>query len=313
MKAMVLKVVIASLIFFISIYMLSGYISWQQLFAKWKNIDFSVLFMALALVMFSQILRGLRVFHAYFVQGVVQGERISLKPVMMVSLLHNAANFIFPMRLGELIFPALSRQTLNIPLAKSTKTLIGIRLFDLYTVLLLLVVLQHQRLQLWFGAASVMVFFLLLLAPLVLPVLQRFHWFYPPQWSSRGAIYAGLFLSLLVWGVKLLGLKYLLNTFLVPDVLSFSHAGSALLAADLSSVLPVNGFASSGSYELAFVFGLSQLKPEGVVDLQVVKDLWLYAIVNMHIFLIMTNILSILLALVLYFSKQRRAAAEFKS
>jgi uncharacterized membrane protein YbhN (UPF0104 family) len=259
-------------------YWVESTIGWHAIVNQWQTLPLSTLLLCFGLTLFSHTLRGTRLLYTY--KQLPSENPWQAMPVLGISFIHNAANFILPMRLGELVLPALSRYQLSVPIKDSFRALLGIRLFDLHVLVTLLVLFQHALLGIWQIPLIIAAF----LGLILLPWFGRFEFlsgFFPPQFHHYTAISITYGLSILIWGIKLFAF-YTLFTAFVP--LNLSDAATGILMADLSSALPINGFASAGSYEAAFAAGL--LLSDSY------HNALLSAIINLHIFLLFSNIVA---------------------
>lgn len=283
-------------------------IGFARVLQQWQNIPLLPLFGVICLVMASQFLRGWRVLSAY--RLLPGNKKLPAAGGISVSLLHNAANFLLPMRLGELALPILSRTHLSVDLKSSTLTLFGLRLLDLYCVLLFLLILQWPFLIEHYPVIAKLAGLLFVIAPFLMPTAQHLPLLgklAPPQFARYQSGFYCLLQTLIIWSVKLVGL-YSLFLLLLPDKdLTLANASSAIIIADLSAILPINGIASAGSYELAFGIGLAGFDNQAGMSLSGISPAHISAALNLHIFLVFTNVLSAMTGLlILMFVKTDR-------
>lgn len=273
-----LKLAIASLLTCGLGYWVESTIGWHAIIEQWQTLPLTTLGLCFGLTLLSHALRGTRLLYTY--KQLPSEKPWQALPVLGISFIHNAANFILPMRLGELVLPALSRMQLAIPIKDSFRALLGIRLFDLHVLISLLICFQPSLLGIWrlplllFAVAGL----------ILLPWLGKFRLlsgFFPPQLHHYPAISITYTLSILIWGIKLFAFYTLFSAFIPLDL---ATAATGILMADLSSALPINGFASAGSYEAAFAAGL--LLSDSY------HNALLSAIINLHIFLLFSNIVA---------------------
>ncbi len=253
-------------------------IGWTAIAKQWQTLPLLTLAVCSALTLLSHALRGARLVYCY--QQLNGHPKFDAFTVVAISFIHNAANFIFPMRLGEIVLPALSRYKLSISLKDSIKVLLGIRLFDLHVLIFLLVLLQKSLLGVW----QIPLVIILFAGLCMLPFCQHIKYIkalYPPQYRSFTTVAATYSLSLIVWSVKLMAFYWIFNAF---AAIPFVAAATGILTADLSSTLPINGFASAGSYEAAFAAGLYATGS--------LHEALIAAIINLHIFLLLSNIVA---------------------
>ena len=280
---------------FIAVVMLVHYqVGWAKLLAPWAELPASRLLVLLGLAMLSYLFRAVRVYD-YFNSLI----SVQFTTVLRVSVLHNLANNLLPMRLGEAVFPLLMQRYFGAGFGTATMSLIWIRLLDLHflgTVAL--------AATLWFKpsvvTATLLLFWMLglLLAQPLLPWfharvertrLAKFSQLLMETAPNRGERLArAYFWTGLSWSCKLAAFTIVLMTFANTDAFP---ALAGVIGAELSSVLPLHGIAGAGSYEAA---GVGALVLAGIT-----VDEALAGTVNLHLFLLGVTLLLGLLALLL--------------
>lgn len=262
-------------------------VGWPRLLAPWAEMPAGSLAAALALVALSYLLRAVRVYD-YFHERL----RGRFAATARLSFLHNFANNLLPMRLGEMVFPLLMRRYFGLDLLAGGVSLVWIRLLDLHFVLLIaLLALALSRplagTVLLVGWLLLLPLGYLLIAPLSrrlaaregrIPALLVQALGYVPR---QPRVYARIWLwTALSWSVKVLGFALVVMQFVDLPV---ELALLGIVGAELSSVLPVHGVAGAGSYEGAMALALL---PFGVPQASV-----LIAAVNLHLFLLGATLL----------------------
>jgi len=276
----------------------------QALLAPWRSLSLGLLTAAFALTAVSYVMRGLRVYD-YF--GPLVAGRFTA--VLRLSMLHNTANNLLPMRLGEVTFPWLMRRYFGHSFLASGASLLWIRLMDLHCLALAVILVLWLRLPGWWWPALGLLW--MALVPLGL-ALRRRGWAaqLPAGRLRHGLLFllaaaprdtrqlSRLYLwTLLSWGSKLLAFALILGHF-VDAALWQRLAG--VLGAELSSVLPFHGVAGAGSYELT---GMAAMVPLGVA-----VDAALAGSVNLHLFLLGSTLVLGALALLLPVGRARLGA-----
>lgn len=262
-------------------------LGWRAVLAPWATLPALVLVGAFSLTTASYVLRAVRV-QVYF-QAAVSGR---FPAVLRLSVLHNSANNLLPMRAGEMVFPWLMQRYFGQGFWAAGASLVWIRLLDLHFLGVIgIVVLWMRSPTPWWG--------LLVLAWLgLLPVF----WL-PRRLQLKGgqgvaerlrallAFVAAaaprepvrvwwLYLwTALSWSLKFVGFALILVHF-VPAALWQVVLG--VMGAELSTVLPFHGIAGSGSFELAAV---AAMVPLGVAPAEA-----LAGAVNLHLFLLGTTL-----------------------
>jgi uncharacterized membrane protein YbhN (UPF0104 family) len=275
---------------------LDRYIGWQPLLAPWRDFVPLELLGLLTLSCVSYLLRAVRIYD-YFRARLGGQFLLSLR----LSILHNVANNLLPMRTGEAAFPILMRRYFGQGMAESLLSLLWIRALDLHLLLgMALAVLWLRQMEwLWFGVLLAWLGALLLVYPLQRPLLTWLEGKTGRLWKLAGKILGtlpqsqGLFLriylwTLLIWLAKIAAFIAVLLHFL-PIPLWQGLLG--VMGAELSSILPVHGIAGAGSYELAMTAVLVPLGIEAKAAMQ--------GAVNLHLFLLGVTLLLGLVALLL--------------
>ena len=266
---------------------------WRTLLAPWREFGIGEVLALLALSMLSYLLRAVRV-HDFF-RPVLQGR---FPTVLRLSVLHNGAHNLRPMRAGEMVCPGLRGRYFGHGVGRATASLVWIRLMDLHFLGLigLFSLYLREPSPLWPLAGLLWLIMPVMLLPAGrwlpplgdgrLGRLRRVVTETAPGSFSRTArLYLWTGLS---WSVKFMAFALVLHHFLPVDLW---RVILGVMGAELSSVLPIHGVAGSGSYELATV---AALVPLGVSPADA-----LAGAVNLHIFLLGVTLLLGLLAFLL--------------
>jgi len=259
-------------------------VGWGTLLTPWRTLGPLDLAAPVLLTGSSYFLRGVRI-HDYF-RPRLDGR---FPTVLRLSVLHNTANNLLPMRTGEMVFPWLMGRYFGHGFLGATASLVWIRLLDLHFLGLVGLLILHLRDPGWIWPAAALGWLTLLpLAASARRLRPRGTGLFgklvrllaeasPPSAARVLRIYLWTGLS---WSAKLLALAAMLEHFL-PVALWEILVG--LLGAELSSVLPFHGIAGSGTYELAAMAALLPLGIEATAALA--------AAVNLHLFLLGTTLL----------------------
>lgn len=275
--ARVAKWPISAAITIACLFAVEHYIGWRQLITPWQQIPWHTLVLLIALSLLSHLARALRILNAF---AQLNGK--DFNAILLLSAIHIWMNNLLPMRSGEASFPLLLKRQFSIGYTESTTQLVCFRLLDLCMLLLVcgLVVI---------GTYSLLLAALLLLSALIafvaasplqrglIQLLNRLtnnaKGGKRPMISSltdavsslplrgRGYVHALAFTAL-IWMCKLTA--FILLILSLAD-LSLVSASLGVLGAELSSILPVHGFAGIGSYQAGFVL-FTQLTEEVIAD-----------------------------------------------
>lgn len=275
-----------------------------MLLAPWRTLSPALLGLLVALSALSWVLRAVRAYD--FFQGQVRGR---FPAVLRLSLLHNVANNLLPMRSGELVFPWLMRRYFGHGFLSAGASLVWIRLLDLHFLVLVGLLILWLRTPSWWWPILALAW-LAAIAVLVwmgdrVPtgrtgLLWRVLRFATDAAPSGTALVVRLYLwTAASWVSKLLAYAVVMHHF-VP--VAFWRVLAGVVGAELSSVLPFHGVAGSGSYELA---GVAVLVPLGVG-----LDQALAGAVNVHLFLLGVTLLMGGLAFLLPIGRDGAAAHD---
>lgn len=265
-------------------------VGWGPLLSPWRALSPLLLAGLFALSALSYALRAVRIYD-YF-RPRFAGCFLS---VLRLSVLHNSANNLLPMRAGEMVFPWLMRRYFGHAFLDAAAALLWIRVLDLHFLGLIGIFILNLRAPSWIWGlgAALWVAGLALFVPLARRVRPGSGQREPGVWAraTRGLrrlllaapgkplILARVYLwTALTWLLKLAAFAVLLEHFLP---VAFWRVLTGVMGAELSSVLPFHGIAGSGSYELAVVAALT---PLGVDPRSA-----LAGAVNLHLFLLGTT------------------------
>lgn len=284
------KTLLAIFILIAFIVFVEWYFGWAALLAPWREVPPLGILSALILTFLTYWLRALRVYDYYRRQ--MRGRFLAC---LRLTLTHNLLNNLLPMRTGELSFPVLMARDFGIPAVHSVPVLLWLRLMDLHTLALFALLALGSHLLGPAMAIALCIAWLLLLVLVqgVAPAL-RDRVGAPGDVGLRGKLY--LMLDALPssttefwrawawtfanWLVKLSVFVWVLGLFLE---VSIATAWLAVIAGDLTSVLPVHGVAGAGTYEAGVV---AALLPFGVAG-----EAALTGAVNLHLFLLGSTLL----------------------
>src|SRR6056300_280479 len=105
---------------------------WGEIFDQWRNWSIPELLAVLLLILVTYLIRAIRIWE-YFRQE----PGVKLLNCLKLTLLHNLANNLLPMRSGEASFPLLMRSYFGLAMSRTTGTLLWFRFLDLLVIILL--------------------------------------------------------------------------------------------------------------------------------------------------------------------------------
>lgn len=270
-------------------------VGWTELLLPWRTLSPWLLIVAVLLTALSYLLRAVRAYD--FFGDLTRGRFTTM---LRLSVLHNTANNLLPMRTGEMLFPWLMRRYFGHGFLASGASLLWIRLLDMHVLGLAGVVVLWLRDPAWIWSIAALAWLGLLPATarlieytLARPGgsgrLWRIARFVAAAGPARPRMIARLYLwTALCWLFKLVAFAVVLRHFVA---VAFWQVLAGVLGAELSSVLPFHGIAGAGSYELATV---AAMVPFGVGATEA-----LAGAVNLHLFLLGTTLLLGLSALMI--------------
>ncbi|SEP77035.1 Uncharacterized membrane protein YbhN, UPF0104 family [Ectothiorhodospira magna] len=258
---------------------------WGGILAPWRDLSPLALLVATLLTLLTYVLRAWRVYDFY---RSVMGGRFPV--CLRLTLIHNLLNNLLPMRAGELSFPVLMARYFQVPAVHSVPVLLWFRLMDLHVLAAFGLAAVGTWLVGWPAALAATVLWLsgLPLVRRASPLLR--HWLAPRvrgrwgEWvlralealpSSPRDFWRAWAWTALNWSVKLAVFVWVLALFLEAPAAAL---WLAVIAGDLTSVLPVHGVGGAGTYEAGV---MAALLPFGVSVEQA-----LVGAVNLHLFLL---------------------------
>jgi len=263
---------------------------WATIFEQWSNWSLTSTLIALVLMFCTYLVRAYRI-RDYFRDY----SRVSFSESIRITLIHNLANNLLPMRSGEASFPLMMRSSFDLPLSMTTGTLLFFRVLDLQVLLALGAIAWiwqlHSNLIGW---SAWVVFVLsplvliqgrtyieskiLVLLPRKLEELSKKILSGTPQ--SFDPLIRTLALTWLNWSTKIIVFAWILMSFAELELV---QAITGAMGGELSSVLPFHAPAGVGTYEAGVVAGAALTGSS--IDSSVA------AAVNLHILIILGTLI----------------------
>jgi uncharacterized membrane protein YbhN (UPF0104 family) len=241
----------------------------------------------------SWLLRGLRTWLLF--------EQLPLMEALGMSFVHNTANNLAPMRLGELALPMLARWLGNVEFSVGLTSLVWIRLLDLISLIGISVCIVFLPTvgTIMLALLAALVFLTPLLIAIIIPKTQhirlpqileqaRAQLTYEAQNGKR--LHRMWRLTILAWLSKIMGMGVLLATL---SGIPMTDVITTILGAELSSILPIHGLAGAGSYEAGGIIGSTLMGLSPVLALEMTIQLHIYVLSLTAVF----GILGVLLLL----------------
>ena len=257
-------------------------VGWVETLAYWQLMPLPTLTLAFLLFAGSHIVRAYRIYDL-----VLSARAVPFFAVIKLSALHQFANNLLPMRLGEVVLPLLLKRYFAIRLSRGFARLIWLRVLDLAVmggVAALLVLASISVFYRWglLGLGVLSLSLVLILRKVILSRSAKLRdMVHVLAETAPGDIAQWLRLliwTVLAWGLKLAAITLIIMSF--ADV-GFNGALSGALGAELSGILPLHGLAGAGSYEAAFFAGMALLESPSNELLAVA--------VNTHLFVLLST------------------------
>ncbi len=237
-------------------------IGWDELLGPWLTLENPIMILGpVALLAVSYLVRTLRVYRYFgFKRGFGAMTRLLLQ--------HNAWVVLLPMRAGEIAFPVLMRRYFAVPVERSVPALVWLRLMDLHTLVLALLVVFSL---IWRSTAVIAItvtwaalllagFYLARRLSEVKPKLDPTTRFaaltrgvlsaIPPS-TSRVAEDWGL--TTANWLLKLFAFGWIIKVF---ASLNYHPSLVGAVGGELSSIIPINGLGGFGTYEAGVIIAM---------------------------------------------------------
>ena len=181
---------------------------------------------------------------------------ISLIAALRLTVLHNAAVVLVPFRVGELGYPVLVRELMNVSWQQCIRSLLWLRFQDGVVLLgFVFLFLPFHTIQFRLLCLGVLILMLKATKKWWMRVLRSRH-FLAQQFRSflhQRSDSSGWFWSIANWTCKLIVVSVLLNQLTGLALLQSMHGA---LSGELSALLPITGPAGLGTYEAGVWGGL---------------------------------------------------------
>jgi uncharacterized membrane protein YbhN (UPF0104 family) len=293
LKAIQLKLLLATTLLIVTIWIAASLLDLKSVVTALTSLPIQTAVIIFLLGAISWLLRGLRTWILF--------EQLPLKESLGMSFVHNTANNLAPMRLGELALPVLARWLGNVEFSVGLTSLLWIRLLDLLSLvgISICIVFLPAAGTIMLALLAALVFLTPLLIALLVPktrqirlpqILEqaRSQLIYEAQNGKR--LHRMWRLTILAWLSKIMGMGVLLATLSgipITDVIT------TILGAELSSILPIHGLAGAGSYEAGGIVGSTLMGLSPVLALEMTIQLHIYVLSLTAVF----GILGVLLLL----------------
>ena len=293
LKAIRLKLLLATILLIVTIGIAASLLDLKAVVTALTSLPIQTAVVIFLLGATSWLLRGLRTWILF--------EQLPLTESLGISFVHNTANNLAPMRLGELALPALARWLGNVEFSVGLTGLLWIRLLDLLSLvgISICIVFLSTAGTIMLALLAALVFLTPLLITLLVPKTQqirlpqileqaRSQLIYEAQNGKR--LHRMWRLTILAWLSKIMGMGVLLATL---SGIPMTDVITTILGAELSSILPIHGLAGAGSYEAGGIIGSTLMGLSPVLALEMTIQLHIYVLSLTAVF----GILGVLLLL----------------
>jgi len=293
LKTIHFKIIVATLLLIATIWVASSVLDLAAVVTAIVSLPAQTALVIFLLGAISWLLRGLRTWILF--------EQLPLTEALGMSFVHNTANNLAPMRLGELALPMLARWLGNVEFSVGLTSLLWIRLLDLISLvgISVCIVFLPTAGTIMLALLAALIFLTPLLIAIVVPKTQhirlpqileqaRSQLMYEAQNGKR--LHRMWRLTILAWLSKIMGMGVLLATL---SGIPMTDVITTILGAELSSILPIHGLAGAGSYEAGGIIGSTFMGLSPVLALEMTIQLHIYVLSLTAVF----GILGVLLLL----------------
>ena len=293
LKAVRMKLLVATALLVVTIWVAASVLDLTAVISAIIALPAQTAIVIFLLGAVSWLLRGLRTWVLF--------ERLPLTEALGMSFVHNTANNLAPMRLGELALPMLARWLGNVEFSVGLTSLLWIRLLHLISLIGISVCIVFLPTvgTVMLALLAALIFLTPLLIAIIIPKTQhirlpqileqaRAQLLYEAQNGKR--LHRMWRLTILAWLSKIMGMGVLLATL---SGISMTDVITTILGAELSSILPIHGLAGAGSYEAGGIIGSTLMGLSPVLALEMTIQLHIYVLSLTAVF----GILGVLLLL----------------
>jgi len=293
LKTIQFKIIVATLLLIATIWVASSVLDLAAVVTAIVSLPAQTALVIFLLGAISWLLRGLRTWILF--------EQLPLTEALGMSFVHNTANNLAPMRLGELALPMLARWLGNVEFSVGLTSLLWIRLLDLISLvgISVCIVFLPTAGTIMLALLAALIFLTPLLIAIVVPKTQhirlpqileqaRSQLMYEAQNGKR--LHRMWRLTILAWLSKIMGMGVLLATL---SGIPMTDVITTILGAELSSILPIHGLAGAGSYEAGGIIGSTFMGLSPILALEMTIQLHIYVLSLTAVF----GILGVLLLL----------------
>ena len=272
------KLLVATTLLIATIWVAANFLDLSGMVAALASLPAQTAVLVFSLGATSWVLRGLRTWMLF--------GQLSLREALGMSFIHNTANNLAPMRLGELALPVLARWLGNVEFSVGLTSLLWVRFLDLISLIgvSICIVFLPTVGAIMLALLAAFVFLVPLLIAIVIPKTQqirlpqileqaRDQLIYEAQAGTR--LHRLWRLTILAWLSKILGMCVLLATL---SGIPMADVTTTILGAELSSILPIHGLAGAGSYEAGGVIGSALTGVPPIIALEMTIQLHIYVL-----------------------------------
>ena len=291
LKMIQLKLIVAVLLLLATIWIVGSLIDLTALLTAIGSLPGRTILIVFLLGATSWFLRGLRTWILF--------EGVPLLDSLGMSFVHNTANNLAPMRLGELVLPAMARWIGDVEFSVGLIGLVWIRLLDFISLVGISIcfILLPTMGSIMLALVAALIFLTPLLLAVVVPKIGHI-WLPQILANARDQL---IFeaqngrrlkqmwrLTVLAWLAKIVGMGILLAAL---SGIPMTDLMATILGAELSSILPIHGVAGAGSYELGGILGSALIGLSPILALEITIQLHIYVLSLTMVFGILGSLL----------------------
>ena len=278
LKLIRLKLVTAIFLLAATIWIVVGLIDLTALINAFGSLPSRTMLVVFLLGATSWFLRGLRTWILF--------EKVPLVDSLGISFVHNTANNLAPMRLGELLLPVMTRWIGTVKFSVGLTGLVWIRLLDFISLIsiAICIILLPSVGPIMLAILAALIFLTPLLLTLGVPKIQhirlpqvledvRDQLIYEVENGRR--LQRMWRITILAWLAKIGGMAILLAAL---SGIPMTDLMATILGAELSSILPIHGLAGAGSYEMGGILGSALVGLSPILALEITIQLHIYVL-----------------------------------
>jgi uncharacterized membrane protein YbhN (UPF0104 family) len=233
------------------LFVLVRHSNWQQTFLRLSDTPLTTLLVCTAIWTLSFVFRALR-----FQSEWKKFGQIPFQSSFRAIVLHNAAVVLVPFRVGELGYPVLVRELINVPWSQCVRSLLWLRFQDgVVLIIMAFLILPFMNLELRLASLGLVAFLFVVSRKSWMLMLRSRHFLMRQlrAFLHQRSDGMGWLWSIANWISKIFVVSLLLQSLTNLD---FLQTLKGALTGEMSALMPLTGPAGFGTYEVGVWIGL---------------------------------------------------------